>query len=74
MVAADRPRSELLRAAGRDALVVLLGCLPWIVVLGLVEGFLSPHPGLPVASKIVLGLVLEGLFVAVAWNPRREEG
>ncbi len=72
VVAVDRPRAELLRDAGRDALVVLLGCLPWIVVLGLVEGFLSPHPGLPVVSKVLLGLVLEGLFVAVAWNPLAE--
>lgn len=69
VMAGDRPRAERIRRAGRDALVVLLGCLPWIVLLGLVEGFLSPHPELPVALKALLGLTLEGVFLAVAWNP-----
>jgi uncharacterized membrane protein SpoIIM required for sporulation len=69
VVAADRPRSELLQAAGRDSLVVLLGCLPWILLLGFVEGFLSPHPDLPMATKVLLGMTLEALFVTVAWNP-----
>ncbi|MCP4654805.1 MAG: stage II sporulation protein M [bacterium] len=69
VVAADRPRGELLRAAGRDALIVLLGCLPWILVLGFVEGFLSPSPELPVALKALIGMLLEISFITVAWNP-----
>lgn len=67
--ATDRPRAELLRAAGRDALIVLLGCLPWFVVLGFVEGYLSPSAEVAPALKVALGLLLEILFVAVAWNP-----
>ncbi len=69
VMASDRPRSERLRSAGRDALVVLLGCLPWILLLGFVEGFLSPHPELPAATKALLGLTLEVVFIAIAWNP-----
>ena len=69
VVAADRPRAEVLQEAGRDALIVLLGCLPWILVLGFVEGFLSPSPELSLASKVLLGLLLEALFVTIAWNP-----
>ena len=38
VVAADRPRAELLQTAGRDSLIVLLGCMPWILLLGFVEG------------------------------------
>ena len=72
VVAADHPRSELLQEAGRDALVVLLGCLPWIVLLGFVEGYLSPSPELSTAAKAVLGLLLEALFITVAWNPLLE--
>lgn len=68
VVADDRPRAELLAGASRDALAVLLGCLPWIVLLGFVEGYISPLDlGVPV--KAALGLTLESLFLTVAFNP-----
>ena len=73
VVATDRPRSEMLQAAGRDALIVLLGCLPWILLLGFIEGFLSPSPELSLTSKALLGFLLEALFVTVAWNPFMEK-
>jgi uncharacterized membrane protein SpoIIM required for sporulation len=69
VVAADRPRAELLQAAGRDSLVVLLGCMPWILLLGFVEGFVSPSPQITLAFKAALGLLLEALFIVWAWNP-----
>ncbi len=71
VVAADRPRVELLSEAGRDALVVLLGCLPWIVVLGVVEGYISPAPELGAPFKAALGLLLETLFLTAAFQPFR---
>ncbi len=73
VVAADRPRSELLQAAGRDAMVVLLGCMPWILLLGFVEGFLSPSPQISVGLKAAFGLMLEALFILWAWNPLLRE-
>ncbi len=69
VMAADRPRAELVREAGRDALVVLLGCLPWILLLGFVEGYVSPSKEITFGFKAALGLLLEVLFVTVAWNP-----
>ena len=69
VAAGDHPRSVALREAGRDSLAVLLGCLPWFVVLALVEVFVSPSPELPVAVKLILGLALEGLFLALALRP-----
>jgi len=71
VVAGDRPRGERLRRAGRDALTVLLGCLPWILALGFVEGFVSPRPEISFGRKVLLGLLLEGAFLLVAWNPLR---
>ena len=60
--------------ASRDALAVLLGCLPWILLLGFVEGFVSPSELFGVPFKAALGLLLETLFLAVAFNPfRRSE-
>ncbi len=58
-----------MQAAGRDALVILLGCLPWFVPLGFVEGFLSPSPVVSPGLKAGLGICLLGLFLTTAWNP-----
>lgn len=71
--ATDLPRRDVLRAAGRDALVILFGCLPWFVPLGVVEAFLSPSPEIAPAAKAVLGLGLCALFLTTAWNPFLKE-
>jgi uncharacterized membrane protein SpoIIM required for sporulation len=69
VAAGDRPRALAVREAGRDALAVLLGCLPWFVVLALVEVLVSPSPELPVVLKAAVGLALESLFLALALRP-----
>ncbi|HVQ54713.1 MAG TPA: stage II sporulation protein M [Thermoanaerobaculia bacterium] len=71
--ATDLPRRDVLRAAGSDALVILFGCLPWFVPLGVVEGFLSPSPELAPAAKAALGIGLCALFLTIAWNPFLKE-
>lgn len=71
VAAGDRPRSAALREATRDALTVLLGCLPWFVVLALVEVLVSPRPELPAALKLAVGISLEALFLALAALPSR---
>jgi uncharacterized membrane protein SpoIIM required for sporulation len=71
LVSGDRPRSLALRDAGRDALTVLLGCVPWFVVLALVEVLVSPSPELPASFKLAVGLSLEALFLALAALPSR---
>jgi uncharacterized membrane protein SpoIIM required for sporulation len=69
--AGDRPRSEAMREAGNDSLQVVLGCLPWFVVLAIVEARISPDPAIPVALKVALGLGLELLFFGAALAPYR---
>jgi uncharacterized membrane protein SpoIIM required for sporulation len=73
--ATDAPRREALESAGRDAVTILLGCLPWFVPLGLVEGFVSPAPQVPAALKAVIGVAMMALFLIAAVNPlrRRED-
>lgn len=68
VIASDRPRAEVVRDASRDALVVLAGCLPWILLLGFVEGYISPSEAGP-AFKAALGILLETLFLTVAARP-----
>jgi uncharacterized membrane protein SpoIIM required for sporulation len=63
-----RRRGEALRDEARVAIELLLGTAPWLVVAGLVEGFVTPAGlGLPVVLTIGLGLgaVFWGL---VAWR------
>ena len=71
VAAGDEPRRVLVARAGREALIVLVGCLPWFLLLGLVEALVSPAPGVPIALKVGLGLGLETTFLLLAWNPRR---
>lgn len=73
VAASDRPRAEVLQETSRAAFSLLLGCLPWFVVLGLVEGFVSPAPTVPVLVKTGLGLTLLALFSVMALGTVRAE-
>ncbi len=64
--ATDRPRREVMADAGRDGVLILLGCLPWFALLAAVESFISPQPLLPAALKLALGLLLLALFLGLA--------
>jgi uncharacterized membrane protein SpoIIM required for sporulation len=69
VVAEDRPRREVMRKAAGDSLTLALGCLPWFLLLGFVEGFLSPSTALSPSLKLTVGLSLEALFFAYALRP-----
>lgn len=74
--ASDLPRRDVLMTAGRDALIIVLGCLPWFVPLGFIEAFVSPSTEIPAGLKAAVGLSLLLLFLvtATAGNPfLREE-
>ena len=60
-----------LAGAARESLTLMLGCLPWFVLLALVEVLISPQPAVPAATKVILGLALEALFLLVAFAERR---
>ena len=69
VAADDRPRRVALRRASRDALILLVGCLPWFVVLGVVEAVVSPSPAVPAGFKVALGLGLLAAFLGTAASP-----
>lgn len=73
VAAGDRPRALAVREAARDALIVLLGCLPWFVLLAFVEVLVSPSPALPAAGKLAVGVALESAFLALALRPAASE-
>ncbi|MGI8903343.1 MAG: stage II sporulation protein M [Solirubrobacteraceae bacterium] len=64
-------RSEALRRRARGAVTLVLGTVPWLVLAGLCEGFVTPH-GLPLGAALAVGGVLAALFwglVAVLGRP-----
>jgi uncharacterized membrane protein SpoIIM required for sporulation len=65
----DRPRRVAVGQAARSALALLIGCVPWFAVLAVVEAVVSPAPDLPPLLKLAVGLALEVVFLALAWNP-----
>ncbi len=70
VAAEDVPRRLALARATREALILLVGCLPWFLLLGVVEAVISPAPAVPATLKLSLGLALEAVFLLLAWNPR----
>ncbi len=70
VVARDQPRWQLLREEAMRSLLVLIGCLPWFLLLGAVEAFISPSDLHSPAFKITVGLALEAAFLAFALNPK----
>lgn len=70
----NRPRAETLPEAGRRSVQLLAGTIPWFVVLGLVEGNLSPVMTVPTAYKMVVGVVLVAAFLLWALRPLPRAG
>jgi uncharacterized membrane protein SpoIIM required for sporulation len=56
-----RPRMDALRTEARAAVEIVLGTAVWLVLAGLVEGFLTPA-GKGLAVVLVVGLGLGALF------------
>jgi uncharacterized membrane protein SpoIIM required for sporulation len=69
--AGDLPRADRLRRAGRESLIVLLGCVPFILLLGVVEGYVSPSD-LPLSYKLAIGFSIEAVFLAWTFFPVAE--
>jgi uncharacterized membrane protein SpoIIM required for sporulation len=63
------PRGERINIAARQSMALVLGCLPFFLLLGLVEGFVSPAPGLGSGFKVAVGVALWAVFVVVVARP-----
>ncbi len=64
-------RQVALAREARTAVLIVLGTMPWLVVAGLVEGFVTPS-GFGEATDATVGLALGALFWGlVLWRGRR---
>jgi uncharacterized membrane protein SpoIIM required for sporulation len=65
----DFPRKEALIVRGRQAVKLVLGCVPLLVVAGIIEGFFSPTP-IPASLKyFVAGLLFVLLLFYLFYKP-----
>jgi len=68
----NEPRRRTVARAGRRSLRLVGGTLPWFVLLGVVEGNISPQMWVPTSAKLALGVMLLGGFILYAMGqPRR---
>ena len=59
LIPGDLSRADALKSRGIDAIKLIIGCVPLLVVAGIIEGFISPQP-IPAAIKVAIG-VLTGI-------------
>ncbi len=62
----SRRRADVLLIEGRAAVEMVLGTLPWLVVAGLIEGFITPA-GLGLLPMLLVGSAVGGLFWFLTW-------
>jgi uncharacterized membrane protein SpoIIM required for sporulation len=63
-------RGDSLRREARPAIEIVLGTMPWLVLAGIVEGFVSPgQPPLPVGLAVGLAIAVP-FWVLVLWRGR----
>jgi uncharacterized membrane protein SpoIIM required for sporulation len=55
-------RRDALAQAARKAVYLLLGAVPWLVVAGTIEGFISPNETIAIPVKWMVGIV-SGIFL-----------
>jgi uncharacterized membrane protein SpoIIM required for sporulation len=55
-------RSDSLAKSGGEAVRLVLGILPMLVVAGLIEGFISPSPNIPPRWKFTLAAAVAAVF------------
>lgn len=62
-------RSEALKLSGSLAAQLVYGIVPMLIIAGTIEGFFSPHPGVPEPLKYLVGM---GLFMLLVMYCRRQ--
>lgn len=66
VVAESRPRAQVFRAHAARSVKLVIGTLPWFVLLGVVEGYVSPNMTIATSVKALAGLLLLAVFLAYA--------
>jgi len=62
-------RVQAFQQAIRDAGVLLLACLPFLIGAGIIEGYISPNPAYGLPFRILVGLSYGLLFWGLLFRP-----
>jgi uncharacterized membrane protein SpoIIM required for sporulation len=68
-----RRRRDALALAGQEAVKLLTGCVPLLVIAGLIEGFISPNEQLSWLAKWAVGLGSGLLLYGYLWRGGRQK-
>ncbi len=68
----DLSRADALRLRGRDAIRLVIGCVPLLVVAGVIEGFVSPAPISPAVKFAVAGITFVLLYTYLLFAGRED--
>jgi uncharacterized membrane protein SpoIIM required for sporulation len=66
-------RADALKSRGIDAVRLIVGCVPLLVVAGIIEGFISPQP-IPPGIKIGIGVITGIALYSYLFLAGRGEG
>jgi uncharacterized membrane protein SpoIIM required for sporulation len=72
----DLSRFDALRIRGREAVLLVVGCIPLLVVAGTIEGFISPAPIAPAfkfATAAITGVALYSYLLLGGRDDERAE-
>ena len=69
----DLSRLDALRLRGREAIQLVIGCVPILVIAGIIEGFISPAPIAPAVKFAVAALTFVALYTYLALAGREEQ-
>ena len=65
----NRPRRDSFARAARSSVKLLAGTIPWFVLLGVVEGVISPRHDIATGVKATLGILLLAAFLLYVLAP-----
>jgi uncharacterized membrane protein SpoIIM required for sporulation len=55
-------RGDALKSRGMEAVRLIVGCIPLLVVAGIIEGFISPAPINPLIKFAIAGITGVALY------------
>jgi len=73
----DLSRGDALKSRGKEAVRLIVGCVPLMVVAGIIEGFISPQPISPVIKigiGVITGIALYSYLLLAGREPESVSG
>ena len=69
----DLTRGDALKSRGLDAIYLVVGCVPLLVVAGIIEGFISPTPISPIIKFSIGGITGVAMYSYLLLAGREQE-